>query len=230
MEPEVTIESSFLRLTLPSTVTRQVKRIGPLGLVVLLHIALLYGLQGGLPHQTTHAVPQEIFATFITPDSPPDMPKPRATAPKTVPVIQKAVISPVVAPIINAEPSALAITTAPTEPSPAAVVPAVSAPPAPSVSVKPRTITTGIEYIQAPSPDYPSVSKRMGEQGKVILRVLVDEKGRPERIEIQQSSGSVRLDDAARQAVSRALFKPFIDDGNAAPAFAIVPITFQLDS
>lgn len=94
----------------------------------------------------------------------------------------------------------------------------------------PRTITTGIEYLQAPQPEYPPIARRMGEQGKAILRVLVNEKGRPERVEVQKTSGSLRLDEAARQAVLRALFKPFFDDGKAVTAYAIIPIRFQLDN
>lgn len=221
---------SFPLFALPFLALRQVKRIGPLGSIILLHIAVLYALQSGLLHQAAQALPKEVFATFITPEPAPDLPKPQPAAPKTVPVEKKTLTPPVAAPIVNTAPSPLAITTAPAAPSPEPAAPAVTAPPAPSVPAQPRTITTGIEYIQAPRPEYPSVSKRMGEQGKVVLRVLVDEKGRPERIEIQKSSGSARLDDAARQAVARALFKPFIDDGKAAAAFAIVPITFQLDN
>ncbi|WP_335340169.1 energy transducer TonB [Collimonas arenae] len=77
---------------------------------------------------------------------------------------------------------------------------------------------------------YPAVSKRMGEEGKSVIRVLINDKGRAERVEIQKSSGSSRLDEAAKQAVMRALFKPYTEDGKAMPVFAIVPINFQLSS
>ncbi|WP_206047211.1 energy transducer TonB, partial [Noviherbaspirillum denitrificans] len=93
-----------------------------------------------------------------------------------------------------------------------------------------KTITSGIEYLQPPQPEYPPASRRMGEEGKAVLRVLVNEKGRPERADVQTSSGFARLDEAARKAVMRALFKPFIEDGKAVPAYAIVPIRFQLDN
>jgi protein TonB len=58
----------------------------------------------------------------------------------------------------------------------------------------------------------------------------VNDQGRPERIELHKSSGSPRLDEAARQAVLRAVFKPFIENGRSVAAYAIVPIRFQLDS
>jgi protein TonB len=125
------------------------------------------------------------------------------------------------------------VTRAPVEPvaPPVAIAPsAPAAPPAPPAPPQPRTVTSGIEYLQPPQPDYPAVSRRMGEEGKAVLRILVNDKGRPERIEVQKSSGSTRLDEAARQSVSRAVFKPFIEDGKPVAAYAIVPIKFQLNS
>lgn len=70
----------------------------------------------------------------------------------------------------------------------------------------------------------------MGEEGKVILRVLVNGRGRAERIDIQESSGSSRLDQAAREAVQQARFKPYIENGTPISVFAIVPIAFKLEN
>jgi protein TonB len=79
-----------------------------------------------------------------------------------------------------------------------------------------------------PSPHYPPESRRIREQGLVILRVLVDESGHAKQIEIYRSSGHPRLDEAARAAVARAIFKPLMSGGTARPAAAIVPIEFSL--
>lgn len=68
----------------------------------------------------------------------------------------------------------------------------------------------------------------MREEGKVLLRILVNEKGHPERVEIHKPSGFARLDEAARQAAMRALFKPYLEDGRPAAVFALVPIIFSL--
>ena len=72
------------------------------------------------------------------------------------------------------------------------------------------------------------MSKRMREEGKVMLRILVNEKGRPEKVEIQKSSGFSRLDDAARQAALGAVFKPYMEDGRPVSVYAIVPINFSI--
>ena len=73
------------------------------------------------------------------------------------------------------------------------------------------------------------MSRRMKEEGTVILRVLVNEQGRAERVELKKSAGSPRLDEAAKQAVLQAVFKPHIEDGKAIAVFVPIPIKFQLD-
>lgn len=212
---------------------KQIKRIGPLGAIILLHLAFFYALKSGLIKQATQAFPKEVFATFITPERAPEPAPPKEQpkpTPKTVPIVKKSVTPPL--PVVNT-PSPTAVTAAPSPPEPAAPAAATAEPspaPAPAAPAVPRTITSGVEYIQAPKPEYPAVAKRMGEEGQVILRVLVNEKGRSERVEIQKTSGSPRLDEAGRQSVQRALFKPYIENGKPMAVYAIVPIKFQLDN
>jgi protein TonB len=189
-------------------------------------------LKSGLIRQAAQAMPKEIFASFITPEKAPEPtpPQPQPAAPKSVAVVRKNIAPPRPAPVVNDTPSEAAISV----PAPAPQPPqreepaAAAAPAAPAAPAQPRTINSGVEYIQPPDVKYPAVSKRMGEEGKSIIRVLINEKGRAERAEVQKSSGSSRLDDAARQAVMRALFKPYMEDGKPMPVFAIVPINFQL--
>ena len=59
-----------------------------------------------------------------------------------------------------------------------------------------------------PKPSYPAISKRMGEQGKVVLRVLIGTDGAPQKVEINKSSGYERLDRQAQEAVMRWRFVP----------------------
>lgn len=215
-----------------AAVAAPIRRIGPLGLIVLLHIGFFYALQSGLLRKASEAIPREVIATFITPQPVREKPQAQPAVPKTVPAVKKAVTPPKPAPVVTPAPSpkAISVDATPPAPEPAAPVAAATvAPPAPAAPAQPKTITSGIEYIQAPQPEYPPISRRMGEEGKAVLRVLVNEKGRPERVDLHKSSGIARLDEAARKAVMRALFKPFIEDGKAVPAYAIVPINFQLD-
>lgn len=84
-------------------------------------------------------------------------------------------------------------------------------------------------YLQNPEPDYPSLSKRLGEEGKVVLRVLVNADGLPEQVEIRQSSGHPRLDQAALGTVRRWRFTPARRGAERLAAWVLVPLSFQLD-
>jgi protein TonB len=86
-----------------------------------------------------------------------------------------------------------------------------------------------LAYASPLQPKYPPASMRAQEQGTVMLRVLVDETGVPQRIEIARSSGHTRLDAAARESVSHARFRPVMHDGRATSAWGIVPIAFRID-
>jgi protein TonB len=83
-------------------------------------------------------------------------------------------------------------------------------------------------YLNNPPPSYPAVSKRAGEQGRVMLRVHVDAMGAVEEIEVQASSGFARLDEAARSAVRRWRFIPAKLGDRAVAGWAIVPVHFTL--
>jgi periplasmic protein TonB len=85
-----------------------------------------------------------------------------------------------------------------------------------------------VAYLVQPAPHYPPESRRIREQGLVMLRVLIDETGHAKTVEIYKSSGHPRLDEAARAAVARAIFRPYIDGGTARAAAAFVPVEFTL--
>jgi protein TonB len=207
-------------------------KLGPLALIVVAHALLFYAIYSGLLHRVVkHALPREVYVSFVSP--PPPAPAP----PVAPPTVQLSAPPPVVTPpppAIAIAPSERAITMPPPAAAPAqkaASAPLLAAAPAvPAPSAGPRTITSGVQYLQAPQPVYPPMSRRMGEQGKVVLRVLVSEKGKPDQVLVQTSSGFARLDEAGRQAALRALFKPHLEDGRPVAVFVIVPLNFQLAS
>jgi len=90
--------------------------------------------------------------------------------------------------------------------------------------------TQELAYASPLRPSYPFSSVRAREQGTVLLRVLVDENGAPQKVEIARSSGHARLDASAREAVSHARFRPVLRDGRAVSVWGIVPIAFRLDN
>lgn len=75
-------------------------------------------------------------------------------------------------------------------------------------------------------PVYPEVARRQGEEGLVILRVLVDPSGRSQSVLIHRSSGFPRLDEAAQQAVLRWRFYPAERGRVPVTAWLLVPLRF----
>lgn len=207
-------------------------KFGPLALAFAVHAALFYLVYSGMLTRMVDATLQQaVIVSFVAaPPLPASLPP---AAPKTVPLarIEPPVLPSVPVPVVevSVQPNVISVTQAPA-PLEKAPVPAVVSVSAAAVSSTPKTITSGVEYVQAPQPVYPPMSKRMGEQGKVILRVLVSETGKPGDVQVQTSSGSARLDEAGRQAALRAVFKPHLEDGRAVAVYVIVPLNFQLAS
>jgi protein TonB len=85
-------------------------------------------------------------------------------------------------------------------------------------------------YLKNPEPDYPALSRRFREEGRVVLRVLVSESGTSSQLEIRDSSGHPRLDQAALEAVRRWRFSPARRGAEPVSAWVLVPLTFSLDA
>lgn len=218
------------------------------GVVLTLHAAGIWALQSGMDRPPEpQIIPAEVIAQFIAPPAPeppapapaapptpqPPKPTPKPPQPKPQPVqkappLPKAIADPTPAP--NAPTgtldSAPAVNTAP--PAPPAP-PAPSTPPAAPSGGAVQLPSSDAAYLNNPRPGYPSISRRMGEQGKVLLRVMVSEQGLPQQIEIKTSSGYERLDKAAITSVQRWRFVPGKRNGIPEAMWYIVPINFVLE-
>ena len=85
-----------------------------------------------------------------------------------------------------------------------------------------------LAYLNNPAPAYPALSRKTGEQGRVMLRVCVNPSGQVEAIAIHQSSGFQRLDEAAMSAVRRWRFVPARAGERAIAGIALVPVAFEI--
>lgn len=116
--------------------------------------------------------------------------------------------------------------------APVAVAPVVEpappapAPPAPVEATLPPRFDAA--YLDNPSPRYPPLSRKLAEQGRVLLRVMVAANGRAVTVQLERSSGYARLDDAAVAAVSSWRFVPARQGTQAVSATVLVPIVFSL--
>ncbi len=163
-------------------------------------------------------------------------PKPRAVRPKPEPAPQRKPVTPLPviatastapAPIVAAAPPPRELPPARSSPArtdTAATTPATTAAIAPVVS--PRFDAA---YLRNPPPVYPPLARRLGEQGRVLLRVLVTAEGTAQRVELKASSGAERLDRAALDAVKRWKFVPAHQGDQAVSDWVVVPISFSLE-
>ena len=78
------------------------------------------------------------------------------------------------------------------------------------------------------APDYPAISRRMGEEGKLVLRVELDETGHIDEAKVINSSGYDRLDAAALTAVKSWQCNPSLRNGQPVRAVALQPFNFVL--
>ena len=85
-----------------------------------------------------------------------------------------------------------------------------------------------VVYQPDADPYYPSFSKRAGEQGEVVVRLIIDETGVVEEAVLLRSSGFTRLDRAAEQIGRRYRFKPYTVNGNPARISTNLLIKFNL--
>ena len=85
-------------------------------------------------------------------------------------------------------------------------------------------------YAKTPTYSYPPISRRLMEQGTVLVRVLVLENGRAGEVQILKSSGYARLDAAAVANTKIADFVPAkTKSGRRVNSWIKIPIHFMLE-
>ncbi len=84
-------------------------------------------------------------------------------------------------------------------------------------------------YLRNPPPRYPQAARRNGDEGTVMLRVLVNPEGAPVQVELDRSSGSSPLDSAAVDAVRNWRFVPARRGTQNVEGWVRVPIVFRLE-
>lgn len=193
--------------------------------VFALHLAALWGLW------TFRMIPppQEtvtLFVDFIAPASPPVAPRvepmPRREPPKP-----RAAEPPPARQLVAATPTSPTVESA-VAPAP---TPVVAAPLAPApVATGPLSLGAelSVSCPERSAPNYPLLSRRLGETGTTLLRVELDEQGRVAAANIVTGSGSARLDEAALTAVRTWRCTPAQRNGQAVRAVALQPFKFQM--
>ena len=179
-----------------------------IGLVVVLHAMLLWAIASGLARQVVRITENTVEAVLMS-EAPPPVP----AAPKTPP------------PKTPAPPPPAQASTAPAITQAATPTPPAAPPALPAI----RTGAVIQPGAHCAKPDYPSASRRMEEEGTVTLKFLIGADGRVLQADIEKSSGFNRLDEAARNALSKCQFRPGTVDGKPEQSWASIKYTWRLE-
>ena len=96
-------------------------------------------------------------------------------------------------------------------------------------TIMPGTVQLAYPRYQLNTPPaYPGLARKRGQEGTVILQVLVNSKGNVDMLEIDVSSKFSLLDRAALTAVRKWSFEPRKRDEQKVPMWVRVPVTFKL--
>lgn len=130
-------------------------------------------------------------------------------------------------PLPKAPPSERAVQAPEPEPAPPPTVekPAEPKPAQPAAIVPPRE---DAGQISNPAPVYPSLSRRLREEGTVVLEILIKANGSVSEIKLKTSSGFKRLDEAAIKAVQHWRYAPATQAGVAIDFWYEQPLEFNL--
>ncbi|MCX8118460.1 MAG: TonB family protein [Desulfobacterota bacterium] len=85
----------------------------------------------------------------------------------------------------------------------------------------------GPRFLKRVMPVYPVMARRMGKEGRVLLRLTIDERGALVSVEVVENGG-YGFTEAALEAVQKSTFLPAYRDGKPVACRALLPIRFQL--
>ena len=202
-------------------------RIAALSVAMAVNVTVFIAASRPLPPlpMLRTAAAKDLGVRFIDPPKPAEIPPPPPlnVQPLHHPPTHALPASPPVAttPLVTDEGSRPTVTMAVPTIIPSTA--AVTTPTPPSAPVE-----ASLAYRSAPL-SFPAQAIRQHMRGTVLLRVLVDEQGKPLEVTIEQSSGYPLLDRSAREQVLAGWrFQPASRDGHAVRAWARVPVDFDL--
>lgn len=198
------------------------------GGIVLLHVGFYLALVSGLAREAV-----QVLADVGIVDLPPPPPPPEdLEEPPPPPPIDRPppVVPPPLIDLPAFEGPTNAISNVQITDKPAAPAPVVAAPAQRPVQVTPPTPAYNARALaSALNRCYPSASRRLNEEGRVVATITIGTDGRMKTLQVQQSSGFERLDGAAECVVRNLKFNPGKRDGVPIEAQATLPISFVLE-
>ncbi len=191
--------------------------------ILVLHIGFFWALKQGLVRAGLNLVQDFAIMDLPPPPLPENLDEPPPPPPVDVPppVVPPPLID---LPVFEGPSSAI---TAQVREAPPRAQP--QAPPRQVQITPPRIKARSDRISQAISACYPSASRRLSEEGRVLLTITIDAAGKAGAMKVSQSSGFERLDGAAECVIRRLPFEPGKRDGVPVEAQATLPIVFKLE-
>lgn len=206
--------------------------------VVLFHAAALWALQSGLLRRMADsAVVLPLMVEFTAAeDATPAQPPRQARSPQRTPVPvaqpqrQRVKVDIALAPSTAVQPpgGALSDSSASRPETLTAASPAKETSPAPATP-RLELPSSDADYLHNPKPPYPPLSKRLGEQGTVVIRAFIGIDGTATQASIHRSSGFDRLDQVALATARQWRYVPGARAGRPEPMWFNVPFHFVLE-
>ena len=202
------------------------RRIAALVFTGLLNAALIYAVASGLAERVVVSLPAVLQAEVKPPPVQEAQPLP---APVATPEMAQPSMPQIPVPVVQ-------IIRAPAEVSPSITAITVEKPVAqrpvhvPSQFAQPAEGTRAIGVAAThTSPAYPAMARRLGEQGRVELRIFVNTQGQVSDVQVAKSSGSYRLDEAAVEWVKKHWrYRPATKDGKPVESTERAAVIFNL--
>lgn len=186
--------------------------------VAVFHVFLIWGIANGLVPAIKELVAQNIETTIIKEEKPPEElppPPPPDLERPPVQVVQSEIN---IALTVDAPPPPITNTTT------TAVVSAPVAPP------RPPPPGTKLGVVSFPNVDdyYPSSARSANQEGRPVIKLCVDDKGKLVSADIAESSKYTLLDEAALKVAKLGRYKAPTTEGRAVAGCANLPVKFEL--
>jgi protein TonB len=200
------------------------RRTAVFAAIIVLHLGFFWALKQGLVRSGMQLIQDYAIMDLPPPPPPPeDLDEPPPPPPVDVP---PPIVPPPLIDLPTFEGPTTAITARVTEAPPR---PQPQAPPRQVQITPPRIKARGDRIAAAINSCYPSASRRLSEEGRVVVTISIDAAGKAGAMRVSQGSGFERLDGAAECVIRKLPFEPGKRDGQPVEAQATLPIVFKLE-
>ncbi len=190
--------------------------------IIIFHVILIYGLKSGFAQHVMESIAPPIVTEILKEEKQEDTPPPPPPPKVELPPVE--VPPPVVDIQVPVPTNTTALSNVTDKPLP---------PPPPPKPVERSVVKVAPKLNpRVTQPDseeyYPPSSKRLGEEGIVVVKSCIDEKGKLAEATVQESSNVARLDEAALKYAKALRYLAGTEDSKPTTSCFAFRVRFQL--